>query len=114
MQDPKQLAKDFLKALASTDVNLYESVLNEDASLLMGRWDGAEVYRPRQRFVERLINEWSAWPDATLEGFTTVAEDDLIAVEFRIQATENQRYVEHNRSAFLKLKDGKIQVINLY
>ena len=114
MPDPKQLAQDFLKALASTDVHLYESVLNEDASLLIGRWDGGEVYRPRQRFVERLINEWSAWPDATLEEFTTIAENDSVAVEFRIQATENQRYVEHNRSAFLKLKDGKIQVINLY
>ena len=114
MSNPKQLAKDFLAALASTDISLYESVLNEDASLLIGRWDGGEVYRPRQRVVERLISEWSTWSDATLEEFAIVAEDDLAGVEFRIQATENQRYVEHNRSAFLKFKDGKIQVVRMY
>jgi len=114
MSDPKQLAKEFLIALASTDTALYESVLNEDASLLLGRWDGGEVYRPRQRVVERLISEWSSWPDATLEEFTIIAEGDLAGVEFRIQATENQRFVEHNRSGFLKIKDGKIQVVTLY
>jgi len=35
-------------------------------------------------------------------------------VEFRIQATENQRYVEHNRSAFLTIEDGCIHIIDLY
>jgi GNAT superfamily N-acetyltransferase/ketosteroid isomerase-like protein len=114
MSELKQLAKDFLKAIASTDIALYEAVLDDDASLLIGRWDGGEVYRPRRRVVERLIGEWSARPDATLEEFTIIVEGDLAAVEFRIQATENQRYVEHNRSAFLKIKDGRIQVINLY
>src|SRR5258706_13668504 len=114
MSDPKQLAKDFLKAIASTNAALYETVLNEDASLLIGRWDGGEIYRPRQRVVERLINEWSAWPDATLEEFTVIAEDDVVAMEFRIQATENQRYVEHNGSAFLGFKNRKVQVITLY
>jgi GNAT superfamily N-acetyltransferase len=114
MSNSEQLAKDFLKAVASTNAGLYESILNDDASLLIGRWDGSEVYRPRQRVVQRLMDEWLTWPDAALEEFTVIVEDDLAAVEFRIQATENRRYVEHNRSAFLKLKDGKIQVINLY
>jgi GNAT superfamily N-acetyltransferase/ketosteroid isomerase-like protein len=114
MLDSKQLARDFLKALVSTDAASYEAVLDDDVSLLIGRWNGGEVYRPRQRAVERFIDESSGWPDATLEEFSTVAEGDLVAVEFRIQATENQRYIEHNRSAFLKIKDGKIQVINLY
>ena len=114
MSDPKQLAKDFLSALASKDSARYDSVLNEDASLLIGRWDGGEVYRPRQRVVERLVSEWSTWGDATMEEFTIISEGDLAGVEFRIQATENQRFVEHNRSAFLKIKDGKIQVVTLY
>jgi hypothetical protein len=114
MPDPKQLAKDFLAALASSDAGLYESVLNEDASLFLGRWDGGEVYRPRQRVVERLISEWSSWNDATLDEFTVLSDGDFAGVEFRIQATENQRYVEHNRSAFLKFKDGKIQIVTLY
>ena len=37
-----------------------------------------------------------------------------MALEFRIQATENNRYVEHNRSAFLTIKDDKIHIIDLY
>ena len=37
-----------------------------------------------------------------------------MALEFRIQATENDRYVEHNRSALLKIKDGKIELIRMY
>jgi hypothetical protein len=114
MPDPKQVAKDFLTALASPDTLLYEAVLNEDASLFLMRWDGGEVYRPRQRVVERLMSEWSSWSDATLEEFTILSDGDLGGVEFRIQATENQRYVEHNRSAFLKFKDGKIQGVTLY
>jgi len=114
MSDLKQVAKAFLKAMASTDTALYEMVLDDDVSLLIGRWDGGEMYRPLKRVVDRLIGEWAAWPDATLEEFSIIMENDLVAVEFRIQATENQRYVEHNRSMFLKFKGGKIHVINLY
>jgi len=114
MSDLKLVITDFLKAMASKDTHLYESVMNDDASLLIGRWDGGEVYRPRQRVIERLIGEWLTWSDATLEEFTIIADGDLAGAEFRIQATENQRYVEHNRSVFLKFKDGKIQTINMY
>ena len=35
-------------------------------------------------------------------------------MEFRIQATEHDRYVEHNRSAFLTIKDDQISIIDLY
>ena len=45
----------------------------------------------------------------SLEGFDIVGTGDRVAVEFRIQATENDRYVEHNRSAFLTIKDDQIQ-----
>jgi len=51
---------------------------------------------------------------STLESFDVMTEGDWGAVEFRIQATENQRYVEHNRSAFLTIKDDKVHVIDLY
>jgi hypothetical protein len=114
MPVPKQLVKDFLAALASSDAGLYEAVLDEDARLFLMRWDGGEMYRPRRRVAERLISEWSSWSDATLEEITSLSEGDLAGVEFRIQATENQRYVEHNRSAFLKFKDAKIQEVTLY
>ncbi len=114
MSDPKQLAQDFLAALTANDTAHYEAILNEDAGLLIGRWDGGESYRPRQRVIARLMEEWSAWPDPALETFDVLAEGDQSAVEFRIQATENDRYVEHNRSAVLKTRDGKIQRITLY
>ncbi|HTP07968.1 MAG TPA: GNAT family N-acetyltransferase, partial [Anaerolineae bacterium] len=54
------------------------------------------------------------WPDPTLESFEVLAQDDRVAVEFRIQATEHDRYVEHNRSAFLTIKDDKVHTIDLY
>jgi hypothetical protein len=79
-------------------------------------WDGREVYRPRSRVAARLMPEWSSWSDPTLEVFDVLAHAyaDRVAVEFRIQATENQRYVAHNRSAFLTIKDDKIHIIDLY
>ena len=58
--------------------------------------------------MQRFMDEWSSWPDPTLEVFDVLRHGDRVAVEFRIQATENQRYVEHNRSAFLTIKDDQI------
>ena len=114
MSDMKQLAEDFMIALSSNDTARYEAVLTEDAGLRLNRWDGREVYRPRTRVMARLMEEWLSWPDATLELFTVLAEGDRGALEFRIQATENDRYVEHNRSVFLTIKDEKIHIIDLY
>jgi ketosteroid isomerase-like protein/GNAT superfamily N-acetyltransferase len=114
MSDTKQIAQKFLDALASHDAGKYEDVLAEDVGLRVARWDGGEVYRPRARVIKRLMDEWSAWCDATLETFTVLGDDGHAAVEFRIQATEQQRYVEHNRCAFLTIQDGHIQVIDLY
>ena len=114
MTDPQQLAQDFLNALSSTDPARYEAVLSEDVGMRLNRWDGREIYRPRQRVMQRFMDEWASWPDPTLEGFEIVANGDRVALEYRIQATENDRYVEHNRSAFLTIKDDKIHIIDLY
>ena len=114
MSDPKQLAQDFLAALAVNDPVRYETILSEDAGMLIGRWDRGEAYRPRHRVVKRLIDEWLAWPDPTTELLNLLADGDQAAMEFRIQATENDRFIEHNRSAFLKIKEDKIQLIRLY
>ncbi len=114
MSDANQLAYDFMTALSSSDTARYEAVLGEEAGLRLNRWDGREVYRPRTRVMARLMDEWSSWPDPTLEVFDVLPHGDRVAVEFRIQATENQRYVEHNRSAFLTIKDDQIAIIDLY
>ena len=114
MSDPKQLAQDFLAALAINDAAHYETILTEDVGMAIGRWDGSELHRPRHRVVKRLVEEWSAWPDPSAEMLNVVAEGDQVALEFRVQATENDRYVEHNRSALLKIKDDKIQLIRMY
>jgi hypothetical protein len=114
MSNVKQLAQDFVAALSSNDTTCYDAVLSEEVGLRLNRWDGREVYRPRQRVVTRLMEEWSSWPDPTLESFDVITAGDRAALEFRIQATENDRYVEHNRSAFLTIKDGKIHIVDLY
>jgi len=89
-------------------------VLSEDAAFAPGPLGWRELYRPRRRVVQRFPGRMVAWPDPALETFTILAEGDKVAIEFRIQATENDRYVEHNRSAFLTIKDDRIQVIDLY
>jgi hypothetical protein len=114
MTDPRQLAQDFLSALSSNDVVRYEAILGEEVGMRLNRWDGREIYRPRKRVMQRFIEEWASWPDPTLKGFEIVATGDRVALEFRIQATENHRYVEHNRSAFLTIQDDKIAIIDLY
>src|SRR5512143_117202 len=114
MVNVTQLAQEFLSALSSNEAACYEAVLSDEVGLRLHRWDGREVYRPRSRVMARLMEEWSSWPDPTLESFDVLAQGDRAAVEFRIQATENDRYVEHNRSAFLMIKDDKIHIIDLY
>src|SRR3954452_23485919 len=114
MSDGTTLAHAFLAALAANDTELYEQVLAQDASLRLWRWDGAEAYRPRERVTLRLMEEWSAWTDAKIELMSLLADDKRAAIEFRIQATESTRYMEHNRSAFLNIVDGTIQSIDLY
>ncbi len=114
MSDLKKLAQDFMAALSTDDAACYEAVLNEDVGMRLNRWDGRELYRPRARVMQRLMEEWASWPDPSLETFCIMVEDSHAAVEFRIQATEHNRYVEHNRSAFLSIKDGKIHDIDLY
>jgi ketosteroid isomerase-like protein/predicted N-acetyltransferase YhbS len=114
MSDPKELAQQFLAALSANDTARCEAVLSDDAALRLGRWDGSELYRPRWRVIQRLTDEWSAWPDPRLETLTIMSDADKAAIEFRLQATENHRYVEHTRSAFLTIKDDKISIIDLY
>ncbi len=110
----QEAAEKFLDALATNVPEKFEEILTEDAGMRIGRWDGAEAYRPRRRVIERLRQEWSEWNDARVQTLNVIATAQHAAVEFRIQATENSRYVEHNRAAFLTLKDGKIQLIDLY
>ncbi len=114
MAERQQLAQQFLDALSSNDPARYEAVLHEDVGMRLHRWDGREIYRPRARVTARLMEEWSSWSDPSLESFDVIAQDDRGALEFRIQATEHDQYVEHNRSAFLTIKDDKIHVIDLY
>ena len=114
MSNVTQLTQEFLAAVASNNPTQFEAVLSEDVGMRLNRWDGREIYRPRKRVMQRFMEEWASWPDPSLEGFDIVGTGDRVAVEFRIQATENKRYVEHNRSAFLTIKDDKIHIIDLY
>ncbi len=114
MLDAKPIGQQFLDALAANDPARFADILDEMVGMRIGGWRGSEFYRPRERVVQRLIDEWSAWGDPTLEVFSIVGEGDRVALEFRIQATENGCYVEHNRSAFFQIAEGKVQTIDLY
>ncbi len=114
MSHTKQLAQDFLNALAANNAAQFESVLHPQVGIRIWRWDGMEIYRPRRRVIDRFMREWSTWNDATLETLNLVADDARAAIEFRIQATEHQQYIEHMRSAFLTIKDELIFIIDFY
>ncbi len=100
--------------MAANDPARYADVLDEQAGIRVWHSRGLDVRRPRERVVACLMEEWTGWPDASLEPLSLVAEGQCAAVEFRIQATENERYVEHNRTAILQVRDGKVQTIDLY
>jgi len=101
----QQLAEQFLEALVANDVTKYEQIIGEDATMRLYRWDGLETYRPRGLLIGRLMAEWSAWPDPVLESWSILCDKERVAIEFRIQATENQRYVEHDRPAFITINN---------
>ncbi len=88
------------------------SPLLEDVTLRVWRWDGAIAIRGRQRVIDWLQGEWRGWSDPSLEVFPT--DPQATAVQFRIQATEDGRYVEHNRAVFLTYRDNFIHGVDLY
>ena len=49
-----------------------------------------------------------------IEVFAPQEAGDADGVQFRIYATEEASYVEHNRALFVLRKDGLIQAIDLY
>src|SRR5262245_19317027 len=116
MSAAHEIAQQFVDALAANDTGACEAVLGEDAGRRRMGWDGAEAYKPRERVIGRFQDEWAAWPDARLECLSSLAEGERAAVEFRIQATDKAsgRYLEHIRSAFLTLLEGRVQMIELY
>jgi hypothetical protein len=114
MTDSAAVARQFVAALAAHDAAQLAAVLTDDAALLVHGLQGEEAYRPRDRVIGRLTGEWAAWPDPQLELFTVLSGGAQVAVEFRIQATEGDRYVEHNRAALLTVQDARVQIIYLY
>ena len=96
------------------DETLWAALLKEDVTLRVWRWDGSIAARGRQRVVDWLREEWDGWPDATLEVYAPAGQAEASGVQFRIQATEDGRFVEHNRALFVTYMDGLIDGIDLY
>lgn len=122
MTQTEQIAREFLAAWGSGDQSRFEAVLADEVGLRFWGTSWLESARPRARVLGRLLGEWRSWPDASLEILNIVAGPDpadekgpgRAAVEFRIQGTENGRYVERYRSAFLTLGQGRVETIDLY
>lgn len=110
----KDLAQAFINALSSNDPAQYALILSDDVGLRVWNSSGIVTHRPRTRVIDYFMEEWSAWNDAMISLQSVITIDERIAIEYRIQATENGRYVEHNRAAFLALKDGQIETADFY
>lgn len=109
-----EILQAFLDALLTDDARAWDGVLAQDVGLRVYRCDGLEAYRPRQFAADFFQRERAGWTDATIARLSAMQEGDCIAVEFRIQATEGARYIEHNRVAFLTVRDAQIAQIDLY
>ncbi|HET7078642.1 MAG TPA: GNAT family N-acetyltransferase [Chloroflexia bacterium] len=114
MANTSELAERFLSALVAKDAATVAALLSDDAALRISGWRGSEAYRPRDRVLARLQAEWAGWPDPRLEIFTVLGDAARVAVEFRIQVTEQGRYLEHNRAAFFTVAGERITLIDLY
>jgi GNAT superfamily N-acetyltransferase len=108
------LTQQFLKALIGSDSAEFDTCLHQDATLRLHTHTGIEVHRPRSRIVERLTAESNTWLNPTLETFSQHTTANKTAVEFRIQATVDGRFIEHNRAAFLTIIDQHLKTIDLY
>ena len=114
MSDAKQIAQQFLDALIANDAARFDALLAPDVGLRLSGIHGGEAHRPRVRVVRRLLDESTTWRDARGQLIAAMAEEDRIAIQFRIQATEHERYVEHNRAAFLTMRENQVQMIDLF
>lgn len=112
--NPIEIAESFLQALAANDPGQSEALLHDDVALRLWRWDGMQAHRGRHFALAALRAEWAAWPDALLELGAGHAAGSAGTVEFRIQATEGERYVEHNRAASLTIDAGRIRGLTIY
>jgi ketosteroid isomerase-like protein len=112
--DAKKIAQRFLDALAANTLAAWDDLLTPDAGLIRAGVPSGEIYSPCVRVARHLMNEWSTWHDARAQLLSAMADGNRVALEFRIQATENNRYVEYNRSAFLTLEGERIKQIHLY
>ena len=106
------IGEQFIGALASNDESRYELILRDDVGMRIWGARQSELYRPRARVIKRLIEEWSRWNDASIEMISIVTNGDRVALEYRIQATEEDRYVEHNRAAFFVIEQAQIKTID--
>ena len=116
MANTREIAQQFLQALAANSDSALEAVLADDAGLRLMGPDGLEAFRPRERVAARLRSEWLDRPDARLECLSTLVEGERAAVEFRIQATDpaSGRYLEQIRAAYLTVTGGRVGMIDLY
>ncbi|MBV7331283.1 GNAT family N-acetyltransferase [Chloroflexi bacterium TSY] len=114
IQQGKEMIEQFLNALVAKNTALFDSILHPDGMLRLHRWDGLQMHCAYKRMVDAIATELAAWPDPTIEIFHIIGDSEQVAAKFRIQATEDQRYVEHNRSAFFSFQDGQIHAIDIY
>src|SRR5437763_10732463 len=82
MPESRQLAEQFIAALAANNAAQYAALLDEQAGLRIWHWRGQDVRCPRERVIARLMEEWSAWPDASVETGGILAEGERAALEF--------------------------------
>lgn len=112
--DAALFAQKFLDACAAPTADLLNQILAEDSRVRIWSWQGRQVARDRARVIGLVRDDTERWTDARYTLLNVVGDAEKIAMEYRIQATENERYGEHNRAGFLEIANGAITSMDLY
>ncbi len=104
----------FVQALTASDPTALEALLTPDVGLREYATDHLRGLRGRDKVVRHFQDDRAAAPDMSIELLSAVGDEERVAVEYRVQYTLDDRYVEDFRAAFLRVRDGQVAVIDAY
>ncbi len=110
--ETRAVAERFVAALSDPDQ--WNALVTEDVGLREYGPTETRILRGRERLKSHFGEELSASPDLRGEVLSRQEIGDRVSVEYRVQRTQDGRYVEDYRAAFLQLRDGQLHTIDLY
>lgn len=103
-----------IHALAANDRERLATILTPDVCLRVYTPDHFRLVRGFEKVWAAFHEDVDAAPDTRIELLSVVENADRAAIEYRLQYTRDQRYLEEYRSAFLQIREGRIYYLDIY